>query len=174
AVVHDNNVVNGTFLINNVYASVLFDTGADRIFVSSTFNKYINVTATTLDTNFGVELADGKSLDTNTILRGCTLNLQKHLFNFDLLPIKIGSFNIIIEMDWMSFVSSTFSALLDVIPSTLDVRYDVELADGRVVETILYLEMVRIPYGDEILIVQGDRSGEGKKLKLSIILCTKT
>ncbi|GKA60298.1 putative reverse transcriptase domain-containing protein [Tanacetum coccineum] len=33
--VQDNNVVNGTFLINNVYASVLFDTGADRSFVSS-------------------------------------------------------------------------------------------------------------------------------------------
>ncbi|GJT46787.1 hypothetical protein Tco_0955502 [Tanacetum coccineum] len=30
AAVKDNNVVNGTFLINNVFASILFDTGADR------------------------------------------------------------------------------------------------------------------------------------------------
>ncbi|GKG17799.1 putative reverse transcriptase domain-containing protein, partial [Tanacetum coccineum] len=37
AAVKDNNVVNGTFLINNVYALVLFDTGADRSFVSYAF-----------------------------------------------------------------------------------------------------------------------------------------
>ncbi|GKG30419.1 hypothetical protein Tco_0420317, partial [Tanacetum coccineum] len=35
-------------------------------------------------------------------------------------------------------------------------------------------KVVRIPYGDEVLMVQGDRSGEGKKLKLSIISCNKT
>ncbi|GJT37015.1 hypothetical protein Tco_0936880 [Tanacetum coccineum] len=34
--------------------------------------------------------------------------------------------------------------------------------------------IMRIPYGDEVLIVQGDRSGNGKKSKLSIISCTKT
>ncbi|GJU35708.1 hypothetical protein Tco_1184062 [Tanacetum coccineum] len=39
AAVQDNNVVNGTFLINNVYASVLFDTRADRSFMSSTFSN---------------------------------------------------------------------------------------------------------------------------------------
>ncbi|GJX46491.1 hypothetical protein Tco_0271681, partial [Tanacetum coccineum] len=93
AAVKDNNVVNGTFLINNVYASVLFDTGADRSFVSYAFSKYIDVTPTTLDTNYDVELADGKSLTTNTILRGCTLNLKNHLFDIDLLSIELGSFN---------------------------------------------------------------------------------
>ncbi|GJR77498.1 reverse transcriptase domain-containing protein [Tanacetum coccineum] len=43
AAVKDNNAVNGTFLINNVYASVLFDTGADRSFVSYAFSKYWNI-----------------------------------------------------------------------------------------------------------------------------------
>ncbi|GKD69539.1 hypothetical protein Tco_1323629, partial [Tanacetum coccineum] len=33
---------------------------------------------------------------------------------------------------------------------------------------------VRIPFGDGVLIVQGDRDGKGEKLKLSIISCTKT
>ncbi|GKA03925.1 putative reverse transcriptase domain-containing protein [Tanacetum coccineum] len=102
AAVQDNNVVNDTFLINDVYASVLFDTGADRSFVSSTFSKYINITPTTLDTNYDVELADGKSLTANTILRGCSLNLQNHLFSIDLLLIELGSFDVIIGMDWMS------------------------------------------------------------------------
>ncbi|GJY62096.1 zf-CCHC domain-containing protein [Tanacetum coccineum] len=61
AAVKDNNVVNGTFLINNVYASVLFDTGANRRFVSYAFSKYIDIPPTALDTNYSVELADGKT-----------------------------------------------------------------------------------------------------------------
>ncbi|GJW16378.1 hypothetical protein Tco_0020511 [Tanacetum coccineum] len=69
-----------------------------------------------------------------------------------------------------SFVSNTFSALLDIIPSALDVSYAVELADGRTSETNTVLrgsknhamivcdeKIVRIPYGNEILIVQGDK-----------------
>ncbi|GJV67568.1 reverse transcriptase domain-containing protein [Tanacetum coccineum] len=64
AAVKDNNVVNGTFLINNVSASVLFNTGADRSFMSYAFSKYIDIPPTTLDTNYSVELADGKSLTT--------------------------------------------------------------------------------------------------------------
>ncbi|GKD61666.1 reverse transcriptase domain-containing protein [Tanacetum coccineum] len=35
----DSNVVMGTFLLNNHYASVLFDTGADRIFMSTIFSS---------------------------------------------------------------------------------------------------------------------------------------
>ncbi|GJS25988.1 putative reverse transcriptase domain-containing protein [Tanacetum coccineum] len=94
AAVKDNNVVNGTFLINNVYASVLFDNSADRSFVSYTFSKYIDIPPTAIDTNYSVELAGGKSLTTSTILRGCTLNLQNHLFKIDLLPIELGSFDV--------------------------------------------------------------------------------
>ncbi|GKA06441.1 putative reverse transcriptase domain-containing protein [Tanacetum coccineum] len=33
-----SNVVTGTFLLNNRYASILFDTGADRSFMSTTFS----------------------------------------------------------------------------------------------------------------------------------------
>ncbi|GJW47002.1 putative reverse transcriptase domain-containing protein [Tanacetum coccineum] len=79
-----------------------FDTGADRSFVSHAFSKYIDIPPTTLDTNYSVELADRKSLTTNTILRGCTLNLQNHLFKIDLLPIELGSFDVIVGMDWMA------------------------------------------------------------------------
>ncbi|GKB68642.1 hypothetical protein Tco_0930054 [Tanacetum coccineum] len=35
-------------------------------------------------------------------------------------------------------------------------------------------KIIRIPYGDEVLIVQGNRSDNRKKSKLSIISCTKT
>ncbi|GKB16910.1 reverse transcriptase domain-containing protein [Tanacetum coccineum] len=45
----DSNVVTGTSLLNNRYASVLFDTGADRSFVSTAFNSQIDITPTALD-----------------------------------------------------------------------------------------------------------------------------
>ncbi|GJX88986.1 putative reverse transcriptase domain-containing protein [Tanacetum coccineum] len=147
AAVKDNNVVNGTFLINNVYASVLFDTGADRSFVSYAFSKYIDIHPTTLDTNYSVELADGKSLTTNTILRGCTLNLQNHLFKIDLLPIELGSFDVIVGMDWM--------------------------AEHRA-EVVCYEKYIRVPYGNDMLIVQGERSGVKNKSRLEVISSIRT
>ncbi|GJW84503.1 putative reverse transcriptase domain-containing protein [Tanacetum coccineum] len=59
----DSNVVMGTFLLNNCYASMLFDSGADRSFMSSTF---------------------------------------RHPFDIDLMPIELGSFDVIIGMDWLA------------------------------------------------------------------------
>ncbi|GJS28338.1 putative reverse transcriptase domain-containing protein [Tanacetum coccineum] len=108
-------------------ASVLFDTGADRSFVSYAFSKYIDIPPTTLDTNYSVELADRKSLTTNTILRGYTLNLQNYLFKIDLLPIELGSFDVIVRMDWM--------------------------AEHRA-EVVCYEKYIRVPYGKDMLIIQ--------------------
>ncbi|GJV45194.1 reverse transcriptase domain-containing protein [Tanacetum coccineum] len=45
----DSNVVTGTFLLNNRYASMLFDLGADRSFVSTTFSSLLDVIPSTLD-----------------------------------------------------------------------------------------------------------------------------
>ncbi|GKC28807.1 putative reverse transcriptase domain-containing protein [Tanacetum coccineum] len=96
----DSNVVTGTFLLNNHYASVLFDTGADRSFMSIAFSSQIDITPTALDHYYDVELADGRIIGLNTILRGCTLNILNHLFNIDLMPVELGSFDAIIGMDW--------------------------------------------------------------------------
>ncbi|GJV38204.1 putative reverse transcriptase domain-containing protein [Tanacetum coccineum] len=97
----NSNVVTGTFLLNNRYASILFDTGADKSFVSTTFSSLIDITPTTLDYYYDVELADGKIIRINTIIRGCTLNILNHPFNIDLMPVELGSFDFIISMDWL-------------------------------------------------------------------------
>ncbi|GJT88966.1 putative reverse transcriptase domain-containing protein [Tanacetum coccineum] len=98
----DSNVVKGTFLLNNHYASMIFDSGADRSFVSTTFSTLLNITPDTLDLSYAVELADGRIFETNTILRGCTLGLLGHPFNIDLMPVELGSCDIIIGMDWLA------------------------------------------------------------------------
>ncbi|GJV07317.1 reverse transcriptase domain-containing protein [Tanacetum coccineum] len=143
----DSNVIKDTFLLNNHYASMIFDSGADRSFVSTIFSTLLDITPDTLDVSYAVELADGRISETNIIIRGCTLGLLGHPFSIDLMPVELGSFDVIIGMDW--------------------------LANHHAV--IVYDEkIVRIPYGDEVLIVQGDRDDKGEKSKLSIISCTKT
>ncbi|GJW60948.1 putative reverse transcriptase domain-containing protein [Tanacetum coccineum] len=56
----DNNVVTGTFLLNNRYASILFDTGADRSFVSTTFSSSKCYHPTALIMITMSKLADGR------------------------------------------------------------------------------------------------------------------
>nr|GEU31718.1 reverse transcriptase domain-containing protein [Tanacetum cinerariifolium] len=98
----DSNVIMCTFLLNNRYAKILFDTGADRSFVSTTFSALINITPTTLENHYDVELADGKIIKINTINRGCTLNFMNHPFNIDLMPVPLCSFDVVIGMDWLT------------------------------------------------------------------------
>nr|GEW83329.1 hypothetical protein [Tanacetum cinerariifolium] len=54
-----------------------------------------------MDVSYAVELADGRVAKTNTMLRGCTLGLLGHPFNIDLMPVELGSFDIIVSMDWL-------------------------------------------------------------------------
>nr|GFB43091.1 reverse transcriptase domain-containing protein [Tanacetum cinerariifolium] len=143
----DANVVTGTFLLNNRYASILFDTGADRSFVSTTFSTQINITPSTLDHCFDVKLADERIIGLNTILRSCTLNLLNYPFNIDLMPVELGSFDAIIGMDWLA-------------------KYQAVIVCAE--------KIVRIPWGNETLIIHGDGSNRGNATRLSIISCTKT
>nr|GEZ52472.1 hypothetical protein [Tanacetum cinerariifolium] len=56
----DSNIVTGTFLLNNCYASMLFDSGADRSFVSTTFSALLDVAPSTLNTSYAIELSNGR------------------------------------------------------------------------------------------------------------------
>ncbi|GJU42165.1 hypothetical protein Tco_1195122 [Tanacetum coccineum] len=71
-----SNVVTGTFLLNNHYASVLFDLGADQSFVSTTFSTLLDVIPDTLDVS--------------------------NPFNIDLMLVELGRFDVIISMDWLA------------------------------------------------------------------------
>ncbi|GJS63513.1 putative reverse transcriptase domain-containing protein [Tanacetum coccineum] len=97
----DSNVVMGTFLLNNCYAFMLFDSEADKSFVSSTFSALLDVAPSNLNTSYSVELANGRISEINVVLRGCTLGLLGHPFDIDLIPVELGSFDVIIDMDWL-------------------------------------------------------------------------
>ncbi|GJX47486.1 putative reverse transcriptase domain-containing protein [Tanacetum coccineum] len=133
----DPKVVTGTFLLNNRYATALFDSGADKSFVSTNFSTLIDIEPVELDTCYDVELADGKVVSTNNVLIGCTLNLLNHSFPIDLMVIELGSFDIIIGMDWLS-------------------RYDAAILCGE--------KKVRIPLEGKTLVIEGDRNNSRLKI----------
>ncbi|GJZ62040.1 putative reverse transcriptase domain-containing protein [Tanacetum coccineum] len=98
----DPNVVTGMFLLNQHLAKVLFDSGADKSFVSISLASMINIPPITLDITYDIEMADGNLVGTNTVIHGCTLILQNQPFEIELMTIKLGSFDVVIGMDWLS------------------------------------------------------------------------
>ncbi|GJT11640.1 putative reverse transcriptase domain-containing protein [Tanacetum coccineum] len=54
------------------------------------------------DTFYDIEMADRNLVSTNSIIKGCTLTLLNQPFEIDLMPIKLGSFDVVIGMDLLS------------------------------------------------------------------------
>nr|GEY05187.1 putative reverse transcriptase domain-containing protein [Tanacetum cinerariifolium] len=98
----DPNVVMGTFLLNQHLARVLFDSGADKSIVSISLASMLNIPPITLDTTYDIEMTDGNLIGTNTVIQVCTLILLNQPFKIDLMPIKLGSFDVVICMDLLS------------------------------------------------------------------------
>ncbi|GJZ39450.1 putative reverse transcriptase domain-containing protein [Tanacetum coccineum] len=133
-----DNVIAGTFLLNNRYAYILFDTGADWSFVSTAFSSQIDITPSTIDHYYDVKLVDGKIIRLNTILNGCTLNFLNHPFNINLMPVELGSFDAIIGMDWLA-------------------KYQAVIVCAE--------KIVHIPWGNETLIIHGNGSNQGNEVE---------
>ncbi|GJW24158.1 putative reverse transcriptase domain-containing protein [Tanacetum coccineum] len=133
------NVVTGTFLLNNQYASVLFDLGSDRSFVNTRFSSLLDIKPIKIEDSYEVELAGGRIASTNIVLKGCTLSLVNHVFEIDLMLIVVGTFDAIIGMDWL-------------------VKHDVVIICGK--------KVVRIPYGNKTLIVEGDKESKSKEKRM--------
>ncbi|GJY66852.1 putative reverse transcriptase domain-containing protein [Tanacetum coccineum] len=137
------NVVTSTFLLNNRYAFVLFDSGSDKSFVDTRFSSMFNIDSVKIGASYEVELADERVVITNNGLKGCTLNLVNHIFEIDLMPIELGTFDVIIGMDWI-------------------VKHDAIIVCG--------VKVVCIPYRNKMLIVESDKEKESKEKRLEDVL----
>ncbi|KAD4180334.1 hypothetical protein E3N88_28925 [Mikania micrantha] len=136
-------VMTGMFLLENIYARVLFDTGATRSFVSIAFRHKIERKTSDLPNGYIVEFANGEILRSGEIIRNCALELDDHKFTIDLLPIELGSFDVVVGMDWLT-------------------KNQAEILCGQ--------KMVRIPLQEgKILVIHGEKP----KNALDIISCLK-
>nr|GFC32347.1 hypothetical protein [Tanacetum cinerariifolium] len=102
-------------------------------FVATVFSSQFDIAPTVLDHDYAVELADGRIVGVNTVIRSCTLNFLNHPFNIDLMPVEMGSFDVIIGMDWLS-------------------RYQAIIVCAD--------KIVRVPWGRETLIFHSDGSNQ--------------
>ncbi|GJV00461.1 reverse transcriptase domain-containing protein [Tanacetum coccineum] len=127
----DPNVVTDMFLLNQHLARVLFDSRADKSFVSISLASMLNIPPITLYTTYDIEMASGNLVGTNTVIQGATLTLLNQPFKIDLMPIKLGSFDVVIGMDWLS-------------------KYHARIICDE--------KVVHIPIDGETLIIQDDRS----------------
>ncbi|GJX91922.1 putative reverse transcriptase domain-containing protein [Tanacetum coccineum] len=123
------------FLLNQHLARVLFDSGADKSFVSISLASKLNIPPITIDTFYNIEMADGNLVSTNTVIQGATLTLLNQPFEIDLMPIKLGSFDVVIGMDWLS-------------------KYHARIICDE--------KVIHIPINDETLIIRGDQIMEKK------------
>nr|GEZ74986.1 putative reverse transcriptase domain-containing protein [Tanacetum cinerariifolium] len=124
-----SNVVTGTFLLNNRYASILFNTGADRSFVSTAFTSQIAITPTTLDHYYDDELADGRIISMGIISIGPVRDervvrptegaIQKRLYKTQFLTL--GSIGYAIWLDERTGGSEDFVVYCDALHKGLGV-----------------------------------------------------
>ncbi|GJR23238.1 putative reverse transcriptase domain-containing protein [Tanacetum coccineum] len=99
----DSSFVTGTFYLNDHFATVLFDSGADFSFISTKFAPILNMKPSIANPGYVIEIADGKKVKVDRIIRGCKLELGSSLFTIDLIPLGHGSFDLIVGMDWLSY-----------------------------------------------------------------------
>ncbi|GJW91689.1 reverse transcriptase domain-containing protein [Tanacetum coccineum] len=74
----------------------------DKSFISISLASMLNIPPITIDTFYDIKMADENLVSTNTVIQGATLTLLNQPFKINLMPIKLGSFDVVIGMDWLS------------------------------------------------------------------------
>ncbi|XP_076959092.1 uncharacterized protein LOC143635078 [Bidens hawaiensis] len=140
----NGDVVNDTFLVDDQFASILFDTGADMSFVSLEIELLLAKPRSKVKSSYTIEVANGKSVTIDSVIRSCKMNLIGHTFSIDLIPMQLGSLDIIVGMEWLS---------------------------SHHVEVVCFEKFIRIPLADgQTLRVHGEKPSPSS---LNIITCSQ-
>ncbi|GJX67243.1 putative nucleotidyltransferase, ribonuclease H [Tanacetum coccineum] len=73
----DLNIVTGTFSLNNHYATMLFDSGADYSFVSTIFVPLLDIEPNSLCFNYEIEIASGQLVEVYKVIRDFQIPLPR-------------------------------------------------------------------------------------------------
>ncbi|GKE63959.1 reverse transcriptase domain-containing protein [Tanacetum coccineum] len=136
------NLMTGTFLLNGHYVSVLFDIEADRSFVSLEFRPLLDQKSKCLKESYIIEYANSHEYEAREILLDCKLNLTEKLFDIDLIPFELKSFDVVIGMDWLTKVQAKINCLKKVLKipleggKTLIVQGEKPMRDLKIVSAI--------------------------------------
>ena len=96
------NVASGTFLVNNFSANILFDSGANFSFISHEFGRKLALPLSKLKSTLLIEVASGRLVPVNNIVKNIIINLNGNEFHEELLPIELNGFDVVLGMDWLN------------------------------------------------------------------------
>ncbi|XP_074355987.1 uncharacterized protein LOC141695656 [Apium graveolens] len=100
--VRNTNIIAGTLLLNSNPANVLFDSGATKSFVSKEFAEKLDLKVEPLKESLQVEIANQEIIPVNQLYANCNLELGGVRYPVDLIPFRLGEFDVILGMDWLS------------------------------------------------------------------------
>nr|GEW16870.1 putative reverse transcriptase domain-containing protein [Tanacetum cinerariifolium] len=94
----DLNIVTSTFTLNDHFATTLFDSGVDYSFDSTTFIPLLGIKPRELGFRYEIEIASGKLVEIDKVIKSCKLEIEGHVFDINLIPFGHGSFDVIIGL----------------------------------------------------------------------------
>jgi hypothetical protein len=96
-------LVEGTFLVNDRLARIMFDSGATHSFIVHSFMLELGLRPERLEISLVISTPIGRSIVLDWVCRGVGVHFDGHQFLTDLVVLFMSDFDIILGMDWMSF-----------------------------------------------------------------------
>ena len=100
--VQNSDVVAGTLSVNSVPAKVLIDSRATRSFISREFSHLLNCPSCLLKEVLVIETTNQDRNPVDQVCPDCEIEILGHRFRANLIPFKLGEFDVILGMDWLS------------------------------------------------------------------------
>ncbi|XP_076921277.1 uncharacterized protein LOC143582642 [Bidens hawaiensis] len=95
------DVITGTFPIKNIYARVLFDSGANQSFIDHKFCRLLNTPLVKLNDHLEVETANDELIKINEALSDAIISLASYNIPVRLFPMTLAGFDVVLGMDWL-------------------------------------------------------------------------
>ncbi|XP_019160727.1 PREDICTED: uncharacterized protein LOC109157278 [Ipomoea nil] len=96
----DSDVVVGTFLVQSVPATVLFDSGASNSFISPSLVKKLGLSGGT-GVRFNVKVASGEVRMCDRLYEGIKIYIKGEEFPSDLIQYDLDRMDVVLGMDWL-------------------------------------------------------------------------
>ena len=103
----DASVVTGTILISGIPAIALIDSGFTHSFTSRAFVKKLGITPNLLKVRYSVTVPSGEEMDSNQMLRACSIQISDRTLYADLVVLPMLNFEIILGIDWLTKYHAT-------------------------------------------------------------------
>ncbi|XP_016648315.1 PREDICTED: uncharacterized protein LOC103327202 [Prunus mume] len=106
---NEPTVVEGTFLVFNSWARILFDPGATNSFISVSFASILGIEYEFMKSSLMIGSPLGKCVEVNKLCKSCPIEISYHKLVVDLMILEFMVYDVILGMDLLT----QFKAILD-------------------------------------------------------------